>query len=459
MKRPNILFLMTDEQKFDTFGFNNSIMHTPNLDALIGDSVFFKNAYCSNPSCIPSRAAIVTGKYPTACQCPTYITCLPKTEKTFMKKLSESGYYTAVVGKQHFWISEIDRGYDYEFIVDGHSQNGEPSEISHYLEFLKKEGVDYQLADNSLIIGGEWKGETKYHIDEFVGNKGKTWLENHLKEKNEQPWFFTLSFPGPHQPYDCEGTEFADLYNLEDMGTNETCFEDLEQKPAHYKKINPKAYLKEYSDETFRKTKRAYLANVSLIDKKVGEVIKILKDSGEYDNTVIIYSADHGDFMGDFGMVSKAQYLTESLMKVPLFVKPNIKDFSGIVVDDFVTNINIASTCLSLANAEEKIEYNMENHPFNHYWEQQKVENEKFLYMEAHDIKGIIEENIKTYYYVNRDYGEIYDLSKDPLERENLWNNPEYQSAKYKAMARIINKMQSISPKANIKWNTFAPKI
>lgn len=464
MTRPNILFIMTDEQKWDTFSYNNPKIKTPNLDALIQDSVFFNNAYCSNPSCIPSRAGIVTGKFPTACECPTFITKLPEYEKTFMTKLQESGYYTSVVGKQHFAHSPIYKGYDFEEIIDGHSPNGIPSEIVIYTNYLKEHGMTSdQLFNNDLIIGGEWFGDIKYHIDWFIGEEGKKWLQNHYEatkhEETSRPWFFNLSFPGPHQPYDGEGTEFADLYDLEDMERPESVVGDLDQKPPHYKKLNPRAYIDQYPDETFRRTKRAYYANMSLIDQKVGEVIRILKETGQYDNTMIIFSTDHGDFMGDFGMVSKAQYLAEGLMHVPLFVKPPIKDFKGYEVNDYVTNIDIASTCLTVANATGKITQNMENHPYSDYWEKETVEPREYVYMEAHDLKGTIEDGIKVVYYVERAYGEIYDLKNDLAERVNLWDEEAYQPAKMKAMGRMIDKLFRLSPKSNIAWNIYAPKI
>lgn len=121
-KRPNILFIMTDEQRFDAVGYRNPEVVTPNLDALKEDSIDFCQAYTSNPSCIPARAAIFTGRYPSQCGVPGYMSCLPKTETTFMKLLKDGGYHTAVVGKQHFWKSEIERGYDYEDIVDDMSR-------------------------------------------------------------------------------------------------------------------------------------------------------------------------------------------------------------------------------------------------------------------------------------------------------------------------------------------------
>lgn len=461
MKRPNILFLMTDEQKFDTFSYNNPVVKTPNLDKLISESIFFNNAYCSNPSCIPSRAAILTGKYPTVCECPTYITKLPKEEKTFMTSLQEAGYYTAVVGKQHFAESEISHGYDYEKIVDGHSPKGDKIEIKPYLEFLKDNDVNPDDCTKGYqLLSGVWSVDEKYHIDNFVGEEGRKWLENHIaSNSDDKPWFFTLSFPGPHMPFDGEGTSYTDEYDLEDMTRPGSEYGDLESKPPHYKKLNPKAYIDQYPEDAFKHTKRSYYANMSLIDNQVGKVIKMLKDTGMYDNTLIIYSTDHGDFMGDFGMVSKAQYLSEGLMHVPLFVKPPIAEFKGYEVNDYVTNIDIASTCLTAAGAEDKISYYMENHPYTDYWTKDKVEPRKYLYMEAHNLKGIIEDGIKVIYYVEREYGELYDLNNDPLERNNLWNDEKYSSYKMKALGRIINEMFRLSPKSYMKWNVKAPQI
>lgn len=459
-KRPNILFIMTDEQKYDTFSFINPVIKTPNLDSLIEESVFFSNGYCTNPSCIPSRAAIMTGKFPTVCECPTYISKLPDTQVTFMKKLQQIGYYTAVIGKQHFAESTIEKGYDYEFIVDGHSPMGAKDEVELYTNYLESKGLNPKdLYKGDLIVGGHWLGEAVDYIDSFVGDTGTKWLQEHIAKKSDEPWFLTLSFPGPHQPFDGVGTGFEGLYDLKDMNRNETTFADLEQKPPHYKKLNPKAYIDQYPEETFRETMRSYYATMSLIDEKVGDIVKVLKDSDEFENTLIVYTADHGDFMGDFGMVTKAQYLNEALMRVPLFVKPPIANFKGKVIDTLVSNVDVASTCLTMAQATHKITENMENNPYNKYWEEENPQGNEYIYMEAHDIKGVIIGKIKTLYYVERPYGELYDLEKDPLERVNLWDNPDYIKHKVEGMGKIIDKLFKMSPKSSMKWNTNAPSI
>jgi arylsulfatase len=460
--RPNILFLMTDQQRFDTFSCVNSEIKTPNLDKLIEDSVFFKNAYCSNPSCVPSRAAIMTGKYPSECGCPSFITQLPKHEKTFMSRLQEAGYYTAVIGKQHFAGSPIEKGYDEENIIDCHSAFASSASAKPYHEYLQQSGIDKaSLMSKGLISGGSWKTDIKYHLDYFIGELGKKWLTDKANEESSgQPWFFTLSFPGPHHPYDCEGTSYAEQYSLDELSKPTTAYTDLDDKPPHFKNMGmySKIYLKDYSEEVFMKTKRSYYANMSLIDEKIGEVIQTLKDNDMYDNTMIIYTSDHGDFMGDFGMVEKLQCLTDSLMRVPLFVKPPVKGFSGTIIEDPVVNIDIASTCLR--TAETAVDEHLSNYPYNGYWDvsvDRKVRDH--VYLEAGDIKGVVKDGIKTIHYMNRNYGELYDLNRDPVERHNLWDDPAYVSQKLEGYRNIVNNMYRAIPNSHIKWNVGTPEI
>lgn len=461
-KRPNIIFIMTDQQRYDAIGKVNPIVHTPNLDRLSEDSIFFTNAYCVNPSCVPSRAAIMTGKYPSECQVPAFISKLPDSETTFMTRLQKLGYYTAVVGKQHFAGSTINKGYDYEMIVDAHFAGYSHKDLGAYADYLNEKGLTVsQMYDKTLISGGVWKTDVKHHIDNFIGDKGKQWLEERLNDdENHQPFFFCLSFPGPHHPYDLEGTKYADLYHLEDMNPSESTYEDLNQKGPQYKNMGMYAsiYTKDFTEDQFRRSKRSYYANVSLIDEKIGEVIDILKAHDAYDDTVIIYTSDHGDFMGDYGLVEKLQCLQDSLMRVPLFVKPPIKDFSGKTVEDLVTNIDVASTCLELAGGE--VPAALSNYSYIQYWDENKEPKKRtYIYMEAGAIRGVLCDGIKTVHYVDRPYGEMYDLKEDPLERVNLWDNPDYKDAKIKNYGLILNSIYNATPGHDTPWNHGTPEI
>lgn len=461
MKKTNILFIMTDQQRFDTFSMNHPVVKTPNLDRLISDSVFFHNAYCSNPSCVPSRAAIMTGKMPSECLCPAYITQLPIEEVTFMKRLrDEGGYHTAVIGKQHFAGSKIDKGYVEETIIDGHGAFANNQDIAKYLRYL----ADHKIAPSevyqkSCISGGEWLVDEKYHIDHYIGELGLEWIEKQDADA-EKPWFFTWSFPGPHHPYDLEGTKYSEMYALDDMALPETSYQDLDQKPAHFKKMDSYAniYLKDYTTEEYQKSKRAYYANMTLIDEKIGEAMDLLKEKGMYDDTMIIFTSDHGDFLGDFGMMEKLQCLTDSLMRVPLFVKPPVAGFEGVQVEDKVLNIDVASTCLQAAGM--CVPPALSNYSYQAYWDDTvPMKTRPYVFMEARDIKGVIIENIKTVAYINRPYGELYDLAKDPNEVQNLWDDPDYQTEKTKGLQAILTEMYQAIPKHEIRWNYGTPEI
>ncbi len=183
-----------------------------------------------------------------------------------------------------------------------------------------------------------------------------------------------------------------------------------------------------------------------------------MKKYNAYDDTVIIYTSDHGDFMGDYGLVEKLQCLEESLMRVPLFVKPPIKDFEGVHIKDDVLNIDVAATCMEIS--ETKLDSHMSNYSYVGYWDKTKeIKKRPYIYMEAGEIRGIISDGIKTIHYVNRPYGEMYDLNKDPLERNNLWNDKEYESIKLQHYRYLVDSIYEATPGYDTPWNIGTPEI
>lgn len=484
MKRCNLLFIMTDEQRFDAVGYQNPCVKTPNLDALAEESVVFDYAYTTNPSCIPARAAIFTGRYPSQCGAPCYITPLPKKETTFMKLLQEGGYYTAVVGKQHFWKSEIEKGYDYMDIVDNHfppaviddkvreSDFGLPAnltvtdQVPSYIRFLWENGFKkgeelFEEIDDGGIY--RWKEDEKYYVDAYIGDKGVKWLKN--KKPADRPWFLTLSFPGPHMPFDGIGLPDDKLYDEEDMDMPQTEPADILEKPPHFKNIFSKyGKVSEdgrsveggLSESQIRKMRKAYYANVSLIDRKIGEVIEVLKKSGEYENTLIIYTSDHGDYMGDFGVAAKAQYLSEVLMRIPFLLKPPIKDFKGYHEKSFVSSVEIAATFLTAGGIA--VPDNMQGRSLTGFYEG-VPERQDDIYMEARDLRGIRTKDFKLVFYAEREYGELYDMNQDPWERHNLWDHPAQQKTKQELLCRLMNHMVRLGENSQAAWNVGAPEI
>lgn len=485
-KKPNILLIMTDEQRYDAVGYANGEVITPHLDQLAHDSIHFSRAYTSNPSCIPARAAIFSGRYPSQCGASGYMTPLNSHEVTFMKLLQKGGYHTAVVGKQHFWNSKVERGYDDEDIVDEHQPPeiitdtisedyfGLPAHltvsdtVSSYIKYLmdngftKGEQLYKKINDKGIYTFFE---SEKYHVDAYVGNKGLAWFET--KRPEHKPWFMTLSFPGPHMPFDGLGLPDDALYDDVEITLPDTSLADIFQKPPHYldlvKKFGHVDLENHHSpdgltSDEIKLMKRAYYANMTLIDKKIGAVIDKLKALDLYDNTLIIFTSDHGDYLGDFGVASKAQYCSEALIRIPFLLKPPIKDYKGYEEKSFISSVEIAATCLQAAGLtiSENISsrsltqfYTNESEP--HRWHE--------VYAEAGDIRSIRDERYKLIYYRNRSYGELYDLIMDPHEKYNLWDDTTLQGVKHDLMMKLLDKVITLGENSHVPWHAKAPII
>ncbi|MCC2683493.1 MAG: hypothetical protein K0R75_392 [Paenibacillaceae bacterium] len=459
--RPNILLIMTDEQRFDGWGRINPIVKTPNLDRLAQQSIVFTRAYTTNPSCVPARAAMFTGRYPSQCGAPTFITYVNETETTFMSLLRESGYHTAVVGKQHFGRTDIERGYDYEEINDLHA----PPKLTNvtdaspsYAKFLASAGFREQnelsRSDSQFRFTKEWVADERYHVDHFIGERGAQWIER--ERPPQKPWFLWVSFPGPHQPFDGIGLPQADMYSPEDIDMPLTDRSQLDAKPQHYRA--KKEYPTGLSEAEIRRMRHSYYAKISLIDQQVGRVLDALRKTGEYDNTLILFTSDHGDFMGDFGLVHKGQYLSEVLMRVPFILKPPVVDFPGSEVNDLVANFDLAATCLSAAGAD--VPSNMACRDLNPYWRRpDETISREYLYMEASDLRGIRTDRWKMIHYRNRTYGELYDLKHDPWETNNLWDDASLLPIKAQLYSLLINEWIRLGEKSHMRWNVNDPQI
>ena len=462
MTRPNILFVMTDEQRFDHLGCVNPVVKTPNLDALAADGVRFTRAYTTNPSCVPARAAILTGKYPHQCACPTFITHLPAHETCFPSLLQNVGYHTAHIGKLHVGPSTVERGLDYEDIIDSHGPIPQNPDRDSYQRWLYDAG--FRHGKELMAWGGgprlyaEWKADPKYHVDEYIGDQGRKWLEQDMP--TDQPWFCTISFPGPHMPIDCGNFPEADLYDWDEIDLPETTFEMLAQKPPHNAMSHgePPFPYQSLSEDEIRLLRRAYYANMTVIDRKIGEIIATLKARGTYESTLIIFTTDHGDYLGDFGLVAKGQNVPEVLMRIPFLVKPPNGGVAGKCESSLISSVDIAATCLAAAGAQ--IPADMSSQDLSRYWDREGDLNDRpLLYMEAGGIRVLRDQRWKYAHYQDRDYGELYDLANDPWETTNLWDDPTQATRKADFARQLADTLVALSPRAHVPWNKGAPVL
>jgi arylsulfatase len=451
-KRPNILFLMNDELRSDCVGYVNPVVKTPNLDKLAGESVVFTNAYSTSPSCVPARAAIYTGRYPSQCGAPTYITYLPSSETTFMARLQSAGYYTAAVGKQHFGDTDIRRGYDYEDLIDPDRPG---AESASYVKFLRDAGFQNQakLRSPAGRFVFRWTQDQRFHVDDYVGEQAKRWFRD--KRPKDKPWFLTVSFHGPHQPFDGLGLKQEKLYRLSDINMPATNSSHLGDKPPHFAALKPSPAL---TEEEIRRIRLSYYSKISMIDEKIGGIIDALKVTGEYDNTLIVFAADHGDYMGDFGLVYKGQYLSEVLMRVPMLAKPPMAAYKGRRENAFVNNFDIAATSLVLAGLEVPAEMTAQD--LSPFWRGPATAKRRpYCFMDGHTLRGVRDQRWKLVHYEDRPYGELYDLQNDPWEKKNLWSDPSTRAIKAELQNHLIDHLIHAGRRSQAEWNRNAPKI
>lgn len=454
MPKPNILFLMTDQQRFDHLGITNPAVQTPHLDALAKTSVFFTRAYSTNPVCVPARAAMFTGRYPSQTGVPDNATCLPGHERTYLSYLREAGYHTAVIGKQHFNGSAVDRGYAYEDIIDSHSPAAalDPRSLAgtrhdnSYQRFLYENGFrrKEELVEPVDDVLNRWKVEPRFHVDHYVGTQAVAWLR--AKRPPDRPWHLCVSFPGPHGPVDGVGLPQEDLYDPGTIDLPKTDLETLKGKPAYYrhrKTRGGRPIDRPFTEEQIRAVRRAWYANVSLIDEQIGNLLQALENTGQYDQTMVVFATDHGDFSCDLNMVDKGPWLLDVLLHIPLVIKPPVRDFEGKSETSLVSSIDLPGTFLAAAGVA--VPGNMRSRDLSRYWQESgDLDDREQVYMEANPLRGIRTRRWKLIHCHGSSEGELYDLAEDPHEINNLWKAPGHEVLQAELTRHLLDQVISL---------------
>ena len=344
-KPSNIVLLMADQHQADMIGCaGDAFALTPNLDRLAQGGTRFARAYCQGPLCMPARASLMTERYVRDHGVFENANSIPAHMPTFPQRLREAGYHTAEIGKMHLWphghvkvanVSEM-AGYL------GELGFGEPIETvgklasarydTEYTDYLAGQGLlgayrrfirEQHHAGGDLAAWDAQPGPTsaEQFVDTWHGERTAAWIRTY---DSEQPFFLWLGFPGPHDPYDAPASaidRFGDakvpmprsstLPDVGEAGPLRIFFEALF-------KYSDSATMTDAAIETMR---RAYYANIALIDDAVGRIVEALADTGRLDDTWIVYTSDHGELMGEHRMIAKMAFF-EQAVRVPLIVRP-----------------------------------------------------------------------------------------------------------------------------------------
>ena len=361
MPTPNILLIITDQQRWDALSCVSDWVRTPHMDRLAAEGVRFTNCMTNSPVCVPTRRTLATGLY--AHNTGVWDNGdfgLEPDAPTWMRSIRNAGYRTSLFGKTHLnrhggdlrEVEHVLRAQGMDDINETVGPRACAVTLSNMTAKWDELGLwdDYKEDYAERFANGPWvvRPSTlplEHYYDTYVGQHAKGYLETYDRD---QPWFSWVSFGGPHEPWDTP-EPYASMYDPGEMPP--AIDGDLREGER------PDGMLDQRRAQTGERTaqhvaamRANYAGNVTLIDDQLGEIFGVIEARGEWDNTMIVLASDHGEMNGDYGMVYKSNFLN-SAARVPLIVKaPGVE--GGRTCDAFVEWFDIGPTLVEAAGGE-----------------------------------------------------------------------------------------------------------
>jgi choline-sulfatase len=443
--RPNVLLLMSDQHKRSCMGaYGDPVAHTPNLDALAGESIRFTNAYCANPVCTPSRASMMTGLYSHHHEAQDNTRPYSDRHKTLAHHFSAAGYSTALIGKMH-WVDAQTHGFGYRLEFNDWFQYlgpktsiyadelGRPNSGSGQPEIddLWRESGDpwkdvrhKDEREGSVHVGRVSLLDEKDYFDEFVARESIRFLRQHQRE--DGPFFLVTSFLKPHDPF-MPAQRFADMYKAEDMKLPKSWHKaDPESLPQEIvQSIGHNGPTPEVRDEAKAKQHMAYYyANLAQMDDCVGQVLQALRETGHDRDTIIVYTSDHGEMLGDLGLWQKFEFY-ECSCGVPLLI--HVPGGKRGVVSTPLSQVSLSATLTDLCNVRQ-IQPNDGQSFAAVVRNPQTAFNAGPVFAEyalnTPRAKYMVRDGDWKYTFWKHDRDELYNLKSDPDELRNVATDP-----------------------------------
>ncbi|KAF2479087.1 alkaline-phosphatase-like protein [Neohortaea acidophila] len=345
--KPNILYIMADQLAAPQLKIYNkdSQIKTPHLDKLAEQSVVFDSAYCNSPLCAPSRMTMISGQLPA--KIGAYDNASPISEQTptYAHYLRNEGYECVLGGKMHF-IGDQLHGYESRLTADIY-----PGDLGWSVNWDEPETrLEWYHNSSSILQAGPCVRSNQLDYDEEVMYKAKQYLYDYVrKPAGARPFCLTVSLTHPHDPYTIEH-KYWDMYEGVDIDMPKVQI-PKDQLDPHSKRLQHVVDLEDYdfTDEQIKRAKRAYYGAVSYVDDNIGQLLDTLKRCGLADNTIVIFSGDHGDMLGERGLWYKMSYY-ESSVRVPmLFSYP--KQWKARHVKESVSTCDILPTLVDIVGS------------------------------------------------------------------------------------------------------------
>ena len=415
--------IVADQLRYDSLGYCNEIVKTPNIDSLRGEGMLFEEAYTPLPSCCPARQAILTGKTPERLKalwnydCALPVSSIEKGEFTFSEALKEHGYRTGYIGKWHASEKYDPTDFGFERYVSERD----------YGSYLHQNCPDFAGYKTDWVHG--WGGRESevplpFSRTEYFAAKTVEVIDEF---KDEEKWFVRLDFVEPHLP--CyPSSPYSKMYDPDKIPPWSGFYDDFKNKPFMQRRQLENWHAENMTWKEWSKIVALYFGWITQMDAAIGKVTDFLKERGLYEDTVIILTADHGDMCGSHGMPDKHYVLYDDIVKIPLI----IKGFKEGSCGEFVSNMDLCETILSMAGI--KTQEKFDGIDLLPYLEGNKNPNRREYAVSTfngqqfglYTLRMIRDKKYK-YIYNTQDVDELYDIQADSGELNNLALKEEFR--------------------------------
>ena len=433
--RPNILWYCTDQQRFETIGaLGNPHVQTATLDRLALDGVAFTHAYCQSPICTPSRSSFLTGMYPSRVHnTRNGNETFPSFPPVITRLIARSGYECGLVGKFHLQSAgrrtepRIDDGYSYWKF--SHAPRDDWPEGHDYADWVRARGGDLDT-----LRASEHRVPPELHQTRWASDRAIDFI----RKKRDCPWLLSVNVYDPHPPF-IPPRAYLERFDPDSLPGPHFRESDLEQQKK-LEEVDFQGEVRRPEERQARKIQAAYYAMIAQIDDQLARIVSALEETGQRRDTVIIFTSDHGEALGDHGLLEKGCRFYEGLVRVPLiFSWPGVFR-PGLRSDALVELIDKTATILELAgvaipgHVQGRSLLPILRGEASPSFHRPFVRCEYFDALDPSFTGGsgtfatmYRDGRHKLSMYHSHGLGELYDLREDPWEFEDLWDRPEHR--------------------------------